>query len=93
MQQSGRAEVPEERAAEHETASEPRVVLEEDAYESNKLKELGWSTRATRVRPLKGWFGFSQQSGILTSKVDLEGANRVLEQVRKAEPPPVPDPG
>lgn len=65
-----------------------RVVVEEHAYESAKLKELGWSLTARRIRPLKGWYGLAQESSVLTNKVDVEGSRRVLEQVRKAKPPP-----
>ena len=75
----------EEREVREESSqSEPRPVVEEHVYEANKLKELGWSRNAVRVRPLKGWFGLAQQSQILTSKVDVTGARRVLERVQVA---------
>jgi hypothetical protein len=76
---------PEEQERDNEasvTVSEPRPLVEETAYESAKLKELGWSRTATRVRPLKGWFGLAEQSKVLTSRVDLDGTRRILERVR-----------
>lgn len=66
-------------------SSEPRPLLEEAAYEASKLKELGWSRTATRVRPLKGWFGLAHESEIFTGKVDVHGTRRVLEQVERME--------
>ena len=70
-----------------EAAAEPRAVVEEQVYESAKLKELGWSRTATRIRPLKGWFGLAQESKVLTSRVDIDGTRRILKQVREVKPP------
>jgi hypothetical protein len=64
---------------------EVRKMVEEHVYESTKLKELGWSRTATRIRPLKGWFGLAHRSKVLTNKVDVEGSQRVLEEVRQAQ--------
>lgn len=68
-------------------AADPRELLDEYLYESAKLKELGWSRTATRIRPLKGWFGLAQESRVLTNKVDVEGTRRVLSQVRQTKSP------
>jgi hypothetical protein len=68
-----------------------REVLDEDAYEAAKLRELGWSRSARRIRPLKGWFGFARESKVLTNKVDVDGTRRVLEQLRDAYPLTAPE--
>jgi hypothetical protein len=70
-----------------DAVAETRAMLDEEVYESSKLKELGWSRTARRIRPLKGWFGLAQESRILTSKVDVDGSRRVLEQVRQLSSP------
>jgi len=72
-----------------DVATEARAVVEEDVYESAKLKELGWSRSARRVRPLKGWFGLAHESNILTNKVDVDGTRRILERVREVGSPSV----